>query len=44
VAVGANAVVTTDVEDNQAVAGVPARVISSRGSEGYVNWTDYDQP
>lgn len=44
VAVGANAVVTTDVEDNQVVAGVPARVISSRGSEGYVNWTDYDQP
>ena len=40
-AIGANAVVTRDVEENTSVAGVPARVISNVGSEGYVNRTDY---
>lgn len=37
-AIGANAVVTKDVPDNAVVAGIPARVISDRGSEGYVTW------
>jgi serine acetyltransferase/GT2 family glycosyltransferase len=36
VAVGANAVVTSNVEDNAVVAGVPARVISHNGSVEYV--------
>ena len=42
VAVGANCVVTTDIPDNSVVAGVPGRVISQKGSAGYVNRTDYD--
>ena len=36
VAIGANAVVTHDVPDNAVVAGVPARIISLEGSEGYI--------
>lgn len=36
VAVGANAVVTKDVPDSAVVAGVPAKIISMKGSEGYV--------
>jgi serine O-acetyltransferase len=44
VAIGANAVVTTDIPDNAVVAGVPARVISYGGSVGYVNRTDYPEP
>lgn len=37
--IGANAVVTHDVPDNACVAGVPARIISMKGTEGYVNRT-----
>jgi len=36
-AVGANAVVTKDVPDNAVMAGVPSRIISMRGSAGYIN-------
>jgi serine O-acetyltransferase len=36
-AVGANAVVTHDAPDHAVVAGVPAKIISMRGSEGYIN-------
>lgn len=42
VAIGANAVVTKDVEPGVVVAGVPAKVISNKGSFGYINRTDYD--
>ena len=37
VAIGANAVVVSDVPENACVAGIPAKVISMNGSEGYVN-------
>jgi serine O-acetyltransferase len=40
-AVGANAVVVDDVPPHAAVGGVPARVLSEAGSEGYINRTDY---
>ena len=40
-AIGANAVVIGDVAEHTAVGGIPARAISSEGSEGYVNRTDY---
>lgn len=36
VAIGANAVVTHDVPSGSVVAGIPAKVISQQGSEGYV--------
>ncbi|HEY9579922.1 MAG TPA: hexapeptide transferase [Rhizorhapis sp.] len=36
-AVGANAVVTKDVPENGVVGGIPAKLISEAGSEGYIN-------
>lgn len=44
-AVGANAVVTKNVPDDAAVGGIPARILSMNGSEGYINRRvnpDYD--
>lgn len=41
VAIGANCVVTDDVPDNSVIVGIPGKVISSRGSAGYINRTDY---
>lgn len=44
-AVGANAVVTKDVADDAAVGGIPAKTLSMKGSEGYINRrvdTNYD--
>jgi serine O-acetyltransferase len=41
VAIGANCVVTRDVPDNAVVVGIPGRVISFKGSERYVDHTDY---
>lgn len=37
VAIGANAVVVDDVPDNACVAGVPAKIVSMKGADGYVN-------
>jgi serine O-acetyltransferase len=37
VAVGANCVVTKDIPDNAVVVGIPGRIISYKGSEGYVS-------
>ncbi|MCI9868149.1 serine acetyltransferase [Rhizobium skierniewicense] len=36
-AVGANAVVTKDFPDDSVVGGIPAKLLSSQGSEGYIN-------
>ena len=36
-AIGANAVVSKDVPPGVSVAGIPASIVSDRGSEGYVN-------
>ncbi|QTD57867.1 serine O-acetyltransferase [Parasphingorhabdus cellanae] len=36
-AVGANAVVTKPVPDDAAVGGIPAKILSMKGSEGYIN-------
>jgi serine O-acetyltransferase len=36
-AVGVNAVVTKDVPENGVVGGIPAKLISTEGSEGYIN-------
>jgi serine O-acetyltransferase len=36
-AVGANAVVTKDVPENGVVGGIPAKLLSTKGSEGYIN-------
>ena len=41
VAIGANCVVIEDVPDNAVVVGVPGKVISYEGSQGYVNLIDY---
>jgi len=42
VAIGANCVVTKDVPDNAVVVGIPGKVISHKGSQDYVIWTDYE--
>jgi len=42
VAIGANCVVTKDIPDNAVVVGIPGKVISEDGAEGYVNHIDYD--
>jgi serine O-acetyltransferase len=42
VAIGANCVVTKDVPANAVVVGIPGKVISYKGSQGYVNRTDYE--
>lgn len=42
VAVGANCVVTHDIPDNAVVVGIPGKVISYKGSVGYINRIDYD--
>lgn len=42
VAIGANCVVTKSIENNAVVVGVPGRVISYKGSSGYVNNVDYE--
>lgn len=41
-AIGANCVVTHDVPDNAVVVGAPAKIISFKGSDGYINSTDYE--
>ena len=41
VAIGANSVVVKDIPDNAVAAGVPAKVLSLQGAQGYVNKTDY---
>ena len=42
VAIGANCVVTKDIPDNSVVVGIPGKVISQKGSTGYVSRTDYE--
>lgn len=42
VAIGANCVVTKDIPENSVVVGIPGKVISQNGAEGYVNNTDYE--
>ncbi|MCB9210982.1 MAG: serine acetyltransferase [Ignavibacteriales bacterium] len=41
VAVGANSVVTKDIADNSVVVGIPGKVISDAGSDGYIDRTNY---
>jgi serine O-acetyltransferase len=39
VAIGANTVITKDIPDNSVVVGSQSKIISSKGSSGYVNHT-----
>jgi serine O-acetyltransferase len=43
VAVGANCVIVDDVPDHGVVVGIPGKVISDEGAEGYVEHTDYER-
>lgn len=43
VAIGANCVVTKDVPNDSVVTGVPGRVISHKGSTGYIDNTGYEK-
>lgn len=36
-AIGANAVVTSDIPDNACIGGFPAKIISINRAKGYVN-------
>lgn len=40
-AVGANAVVTSTADEYSVLVGIPARVLSKKGSVGYINNIDY---
>ena len=42
VAIGTNCVVTKNVPDNSVVVGIPGKIISQKGSLGYINRIDYD--
>jgi len=42
VAIGANCVVTKDIPANSVVVGIPAKVISDKGSEDYIIRTNYE--
>lgn len=41
VAIGANCVVVKSIPDKGVVVGIPGKIVSYHGSEGYVNNTDY---
>lgn len=42
VAIGANCVVTKDIPNNSVVVGIPAKIISNKGSKRYIERTDYE--
>lgn len=42
VSIGANSVVTKDIPDNSVVIGIPSKIISTKGSIGYINRIDYE--
>ena len=42
VAIGANCVVTKDIPNHSVVVGIPGKVISQDGANGYVTRTDYE--
>jgi serine O-acetyltransferase len=41
VAIGANCVVNTDIPDNAVVVGIPGKVVSYDGADGYLYNNDY---